>query len=572
MLIGKFHKLIESKLLWAVFLVVIVFSFVIWGMRSPGSGKGAKAAGVPGKLDGKNIPPEEFQSAFTHMYAGMILMYGREIPQTREVREQLETGAWDRLAALRLAEKLGIQIGDAEVLSAIHSIPAFQNNGRFSLPHYQAIAIAPLAEIGLGPQFFEQHIRQEIALQRLQELSNASFLVPPADVTQMLSTITDRLTLEVVHLKPNAAAAAKGTDEDLRAFFAENMETYRIPPQVRIRTVQFTANAAAADLPEPSKEDIQDFFEEHQETFWTQPEPGADGKTGSAKRQTLEEARPKILELMRLDASRARAVREAERFADLISPLLTETEPLSFDKAAAAMRVVPTEHGPFSAKDEPGKATVSKAVIRAAFELQADEPVSRAIPDGDNAIVLTVLERLPSRIPDLQEIGNRVSEDAQNEALNKALTQQAMTLQSRAEASGLRAVATTEKLDCIPVEGLSAANAAEKKDLPFSSSALLRGVLSLSAGAVSDPIPDGTNGLLVAQVIQRTPATADEVDAMRPEVEAMLKRERTRQTFQDLHFYLTRPEVFTNMRALQVDETSVDEAELDDEAKVPAGK
>lgn len=35
MMISKFHQLIQSRLLWGAFLIVIVFSFVIWGMVWP---------------------------------------------------------------------------------------------------------------------------------------------------------------------------------------------------------------------------------------------------------------------------------------------------------------------------------------------------------------------------------------------------------------------------------------------------------------------------------------------------------------------------------------------------------
>ena len=35
MMISKFHKLIQSRLLWGGFLVVIIFSFIIWGVVWP---------------------------------------------------------------------------------------------------------------------------------------------------------------------------------------------------------------------------------------------------------------------------------------------------------------------------------------------------------------------------------------------------------------------------------------------------------------------------------------------------------------------------------------------------------
>ena len=44
MMISKFHKLIQSRLLWGAFLVIIVFSCVIWGLVWPSDLKKAEQA------------------------------------------------------------------------------------------------------------------------------------------------------------------------------------------------------------------------------------------------------------------------------------------------------------------------------------------------------------------------------------------------------------------------------------------------------------------------------------------------------------------------------------------------
>jgi peptidyl-prolyl cis-trans isomerase D len=560
--------LIQSRLLWAVFLVVIVFSFVIWGMQSPNSGSADRTEGnVPGKLNGKEISSEEFHSAYTHVYAGLVLMYGRDIPQTRELRDTLEKSAWQRLAALRLAETMGLQVSDGEVVSAIRSIPTFQENGQFSLPRYQAVVGGLLREIGLSTQFFEQHIRQELALQRLQSLSDASFLVPPMDTDRMLSTITDEFTLDVVPLKPDLLAGQiQVPEEKVQAYFEENAEAYRIPRQLRIRAVRFKARPDATDLPDPTEEDFEDFYADHPDDFRVEPKP--DSKE-AARRQTLEEARPRMLERMRLEAAQARAQREAERFVSLIAPLISEAAPLSFDQAAEAMKVQPAEFGPFAATSDPEKVGVPRPMIRAAFELERGEPVSGAIPDGDDAGVLTVTERIATRIPDLKEVRERVAQDALKDAVNKALTERARALIARAGVVGLRTVAEAGKMECIAVEAISLSKMEDHKDLPFQARGLLRELVALSEKSVSEPIPDGKGGLLVAQILRRAPAAAEEIAILRPEVEAALKRERSRLAFEDLLAYLVRPEVFTNLRPLPEEEPDEDELPPADEAEAP---
>ena len=61
MLISKFHRLIQSRLLWAAFLVIVVISFVFWGSTMPKTSQAdlEKSAGlalgfhhVAGVIDG----------------------------------------------------------------------------------------------------------------------------------------------------------------------------------------------------------------------------------------------------------------------------------------------------------------------------------------------------------------------------------------------------------------------------------------------------------------------------------------------------------------------------------------
>jgi hypothetical protein len=64
MMISKFHKLIQSRILWGVFLIVIVFSFVIWGMVWPSEMEEADRINAAGMLDGEPVSHGEFRAAY----------------------------------------------------------------------------------------------------------------------------------------------------------------------------------------------------------------------------------------------------------------------------------------------------------------------------------------------------------------------------------------------------------------------------------------------------------------------------------------------------------------------------
>ncbi|MDZ4200433.1 MAG: peptidylprolyl isomerase, partial [Kiritimatiellia bacterium] len=423
MMIGKFHKLIQSRILWAVFLVVIVFTFVIWGTQLPGERNRRTAETSPGLLDGKPVDAEDFQSAFAHTYAALYMMYGRELPNTTAFREKIRESAWERLVALRLADHLDIRVSDAEVLAMVQAQEGFKRDGRFDINLYRQQVSQALEPLGLGLRFFEEHVRQEIALQRLAELSSETYLLPPLDLHRMLATITDRFDLRMVAFGMDSVGPVPDpTREEILAYFARASERYRVPAKAKIRLVRFQADPDAADLSDPDSEDVQDFYEENRNRFWVAARQATETEEAQPARfRPLDEVRPELISAMRAEAARARALREAERFVGLIAPMQREAAALSFDEAAEKMKVIPADFGPFSAADGRETAGVSPAIVRAAMDLLPEEPVSSVIPDGNDAVALLVTERIPSRIPELDEVLDRVTLDAKQEAVQRTL-------------------------------------------------------------------------------------------------------------------------------------------------------
>ena len=112
MMISKFHRLIQSRLLWGIFLVVIVFSFVIWGMVWPSQRDRAGQADAVGTLDGETVGFNEFRAADRSIRLSRALALGRDAASTPETEVLLRQLAWQRVATLREARKLGITASD----------------------------------------------------------------------------------------------------------------------------------------------------------------------------------------------------------------------------------------------------------------------------------------------------------------------------------------------------------------------------------------------------------------------------------------------------------------------------
>jgi len=195
MLISKFHRLIQSRLLWGIFLMIIVFTFVIWGTQMPGDIKEQQEANAAGKLDGQVVTQDEYRNAYFNVLMSFSLMMGRPITVTDQIDKELRAAAWRRVAALRQAKALGLTAADKDVVAAIQQNPGFAPEGRFSQAHYNAFVQNVLAQLGFNELQFEEHVREEIILQTLRRMIQQMALVSPLEVQRTFRSLSDTFKL-----------------------------------------------------------------------------------------------------------------------------------------------------------------------------------------------------------------------------------------------------------------------------------------------------------------------------------------------------------------------------------------
>ena len=131
MMISKFHKLIQSKVVWGAFAVLISVAFV--GVYTPGAKSRKEAAQdrqanqVAGKLFGEEVSRIEFGRAYQNIYVMYTMMLGQAININEEIDVAFRKAAWQRLAALKKAGQLGITATPEQTIEMIQRQPIFQN-------------------------------------------------------------------------------------------------------------------------------------------------------------------------------------------------------------------------------------------------------------------------------------------------------------------------------------------------------------------------------------------------------------------------------------------------------------
>jgi len=550
MVISKFHRLIQSRLLWAAFLVVIVFSFVFWGTQTVSrASRGSAEEVAPGRLAGKPVPVEEFRDAWHSVYVGFALRVGQPPRVNEQMDRAIRDIAWRRLVALREARRMGLHTGDDELIEAIRQQPSFQTNGQFDVNRYNFFIGQTLQQWGYTKAFFLEYIRGEITLGKLRRLIEAAAAVPPAELDAELARITDVLNAEYVVIPRSAVEAGISASEaDARATYEADPSRYTIPPKVAVRAVFFPWEPHLDRVGLIPETELEDYYQRNSAEFRAPPPADAPDADPRGAVQPFEEVRSRIEAKLREQAARARARAEADAFYARISPSLAD-RPLSFDDAAAAAGLSPALFAPFALDEASGEFPPGSAFHRAAFDLRPnpDEYFSDPVPADKGFYVLALAERIPARIPAFEEVAERALNDARERLVSEALDARA-----RAAAEGVRGGRALA--DVAAEMGLTTAQSGEFTVMrglrePDFAPLLVRAASSANAGEVPEPVDIGDGRRLVLRVLERRPGDPQEMQNLRAAVALRLRRENGQIAFEAWQEQL--------LRAGRLEETAV---------------
>ena len=548
MMISKFHRLIQSRLLWGVFLIIIVFSFVIWGMVWPSQINKADRMNAAGTLDGAPVSQSEFRSAYLSTYLGRALTLGREINSTPETDAALRRLSWQRLATLREAAQLGISATDEELVGAIRSNFA-DTNRVYNPKQYQAFLQNIIGPMGYTAGQFEQHIREEIAIQKIGNLIGRQARVTPMEVRRTFDTLLDRFTVEYATLRPqDVEARVETTEADARKLYDENPQAFTVPEKCEVSYAAFPVADYADDAAEIAEDEVMDYYELHIEDYTT-----TEKDTNGQPRQVVadvDDVRTNIVQALRREAAVAKA---DEAATDLTSRAIPGRDGTVPDFAAETRKSgrEAQKLEPFSRFDLPLE-DAGDAFVAAAFELEpnAFDRVSAPVAGTNSVYVIYLEKKIDARVPEFEEAKPRVMEAAQQKAIADALSAKAVAAKDAAvaglaagksfaqsiEAFGLKAKSTE------PFSGLSGASSSNEVV-----QALVQAVVAYNQGEVADPIP-AADGWIVAYLAVRTPGEVSDFDAYRDEIASAIRKKRAQTQFAEWQADLLSPERFTDLQ------------------------
>ncbi|HJX27029.1 MAG TPA: SurA N-terminal domain-containing protein [Thermoanaerobaculia bacterium] len=290
-----------SWILWVVIGLFVLLVFVDFGTLAGGQGSGGAAPAV--RVGDREVTMEEFERQYRQLEGFYRQMQGDQFTPEMARQMGLPAQALSQVVGQEIllaeAERLGIAVTDAELRERILEESVFRDpQGRFvGREEYERI----LRQNRLSVSAFEADMRQQILLEKLNNMLSAGIYVSDAEVERAYRDQVERAKIRYVQLPRARFAQAQVTPAELQSYFQANKEQYKLPEQ-REGGYLLVEPDKLRDQANLTDQQVREYYDANQAEF-TRPEqvqarhillrtpdPAAEG----AVRARLEEVKKRI--------------------------------------------------------------------------------------------------------------------------------------------------------------------------------------------------------------------------------------------------------------------------------------
>ena len=401
-MIGTIRK--HSKWLWWVIAGLTVISFLYWGVGPSARNGGIEGNGSYGTLYGRKITQQDYVNAWNEVR----LFYWFRNHDWPEHNSNIKQKDQDEQIYLRLmltqkADALGIHVSNDAAAAAAGDLLRSIGRAGQSVP-IDAFVRQILQPEGLTADDFERFARNDVVIQQLvQTMGLAGSLVTPQEVAAAYQRDHQEVSAQIVFLSAsNFIAQVNATPAVIAQFYTNYLAQYRLPDRVQVHYVEFNISnylAAAEQTIGRTNLDneVQNLFRQN-------------GMESVPDAKTPEEAKAKIRDFLIRKQALTDARAQANDFATEVfgvNPLLADNLATVAKQKGLTVRL--TE--PFSSLYGPDQFTAPAAFTKSAFALTPDDPLAGPIVGPTGVYVIALAKQLPSEIPSLDQIRDRVTQD-----------------------------------------------------------------------------------------------------------------------------------------------------------------
>jgi peptidyl-prolyl cis-trans isomerase D len=387
---------IRSHRRWLmVFMLVLIFpSFVFFGIQGYNrfmSGEGALAT-----VDGVPISQQEFDIAQRDRVERLRQQFGTEFDPKMLDNQEGRAAILDSLildrALAREVEQGSVIVTNDRLRQVLSGIPAFQEDGKFSLERYRAYVAAQ----GMSEQQFEERVRADLRKQMLLRAVLESAIVP----TQVAERI-DRVLLESreVRVLPVRAESYLSkvtvTDAQVSDFYQKHQKDFETPENVKVEYLVLSAESLGEKSP-VSDADVVAYYEQNKGRYGTE-----------------EQRRASHILIAPEGGDKAAARKKAE---DMLAVL--KANPNDFAKIAREQSKDPGSAAQGGDLGFFGKGMMVKPFEEAAFRLKVGE-MSEVVETDFGFHIIRVTEIKPAQAKPLAEVRAEIEKDLRTQQAQK---------------------------------------------------------------------------------------------------------------------------------------------------------
>jgi peptidyl-prolyl cis-trans isomerase D len=295
----------KNWLKWSLEILVVAFvALYIPSFMKNQKLDGASPYGVVASVEGRDITVARFRRVYQQQMQAYRNAYGgsmderllRQLGVDQRIVQQLI----EEEAALAEARRQGITVSDTEVRARILSFPAFQENGHF-IGNERYRQLLQIQNPPINPSEFEEEVRRNVLVEKLQGALTDWITVADADVTAEFNRRNEKVKLAVVafpadKFKDDVAV----TDAEVASHFEANKDTYKIPEKRKIKYALIDLQSIRQRTT-VSAQDVQRYYEDNQQQYSTPEQVRAshillktEGKDDAAVKKQAEDVLAKV--------------------------------------------------------------------------------------------------------------------------------------------------------------------------------------------------------------------------------------------------------------------------------------
>lgn len=505
---GPVKKIVLSGIL-LVFCGAMVITLIPGGLGSDFLG-GRPGQGVVATVAGEPVTTNEVQDQ-----ARILLQqqFPRGSAQASMLLPFFASRAAEQLisrkALVAEAQRLGFRVNDEEVRDDLQ-------NGRYSqtfFPGGKFIGQAQYEELlrqnNLTPARFEESVRDELLMRKLQALISGSASVSDSDIKQEFERQNTKVKFEYAVLtQQDLQKGLHPTEQELKAFYERNKASYNnsIPEKRKARYVVVDLDKISAKT-QVTREELQAYYDQHRDEYRVPeevkvshiliktPPPGADGKVDE---KAVEAARVKAEDVLKQVRSGGDFAKLAEKYSD---------DPGSA-KSGGSLGFI-------------GRGRTVPEFEKAAFSLPKGQ-VSDLVKSSFGFHIIRAEDKHEPHMKTLDEVKEQIEPAIKQQKAQRAAENEANTLVKQARADGLDKAAAAQGMAVVTTDFFS-----RNESVPGVGSApqFMEAVFNAREKAPPDVVAF-TNGLAVYEVIGIRPPATPTFEEIRSRVENEFKNER----------------------------------------------